>query len=380
MVQACNRCGKEMETLRRCKACASAWYCSERCQKADWVCHIVDCKPQRPITTADYLMRAVDSEIPPDDDETCRDYGFDRVDTPQDMTSLFELYREFTGGLGVKAAKKMNTWRVNGTLIEEVHKAYGRFSEDSRGPYYAWFLKNQHVLSTKPLNESTMTQNMADWLPNTWRFIGGSPTASYQTITDARSNMSHDRQLCFGFYLMTLHGWRPPLANSLHLRMGFLAVHHEDDGSHLSALYRQLINHCSFDEFCAAYISGALPSLFAEHGIVLDDPFVLDLLASSVSNKSVWNLKLYVIQPKSANARLIPSVAADYGFMYCQNEKDMEDLKQVYKQVLLRPGADPLALHQAAIQGKIFEHVRRLVTLKPKERFARLMWNIYSSK
>lgn len=364
MVQACNRCGKEMETLRRCKACSRAWYCGERCQKTDWVRHIVDCKPQRPITTADYLVCAVDSKIIPDDDETCRDYGFARVHTRQDVASLSELYREFIGGLGVKAAKKMNTWRLNGTLIEEIHKAYGRFPENKRGPYYAWFLENQDVLST---HKSPVTQDMIDSLLYSWRFIGGSPTASHQTMSNAHANMSHDRQVCFGFYDMTLHDWRPPLANPLHLRMGFLAARCEEDGDRLNGLYGQLINHCSFDEFCAAYTSRTLPSLFAQHSIVLDDPFVLDLLSGNLSNKSVWDLKLYVIQPTSANARLMTSVAADYGFMFCENEEDNEDLKQVYKQVFLRPGADPLALHQAAIRGRIFEHVRKLVTLKPKE-------------
>lgn len=375
MVQACNRCGTELEILRRCKACSRAWYCSEQCQKTDWVRHIIDCNPKRPITTADHLVRAVDLDYPPDDDETRADYGFDKVLGPGEVDLLFGLYRGFVNGVGDSmVAKKMHRWRVNGTLVEEIHKVYGRFPEHDREPYYAWFLQNQHVLSAEPLDK----REIAEAMLSTWRFIRRSPTASYQDMVYTVRNMSRDKQICAMFYHFTLHDGRPPLVAPHHINMGFVGAHCEDDEQGLSVHYLRLIIQCSFDDFCAAYTSHTIPSLFAKHGSVIDDPLVLDLLNGPPGiHKSVWDLKVYVIQPTSANAELLPFVFADYGFMNCKNAAEKEDLKQVYKQVFLRPAADPLALHQAAMNGKIYEHVHQLVALKPKRYFARLMENIY---
>ena len=80
-----------------------------------------------------------------------------------------------------------------------------------------------------------------------------------------------------------------------------------------------------------------------------------------MSNKSVWDLKQYVM---ATDGVLIPPVGADYGFYYCQTKEEQTQLKEVYKKFFALPNADPIKLHEAAIGGRLFEYVGGLVKLK----------------
>lgn len=65
----------------------------------------------------------------------------------------------------------------------------------------------------------------------------------------------------------------------------------------------------------------------------------------------------------------------DYGFSNCKTEEENVELKDVYRTFFDLRDADPIKLHEAAIEGRLFEYVGGLVKLKKK--FRRLMKNPY---
>jgi hypothetical protein len=99
MVKTCHNCHghsdeyKESESnLKRCAGCQKVYYCSIACQKENWVYHIFDCKPRRPINTADYLALAMYRNLLPEHPQTYVDYGFDRAFTAEEKSNLGGLY------------------------------------------------------------------------------------------------------------------------------------------------------------------------------------------------------------------------------------------------------------------------------------------------
>lgn len=95
----------------------------------------------------------------------------------------------------------------------------------------------------------------------------------------------------------------------------------------------------------------------------------------STQTKSVWWLKMFVLVDPDKRIEPVPAVIVDYGFMNCKQPQDREDLKAIYKMFFESGKGDPIALHNAAVAGKIFEYVGGVVKLKNK--FRRLMKNIY---
>jgi len=97
-------------------------------------------------------------------------------------------------------------------------------------------------------------------------------------------------------------------------------------------------------------------------------------------NKSVWDLKQFVVADMP-DSDPVPSVSVDYGFFNCRNEEEAAQLKEVYKKFFEEgSNGDPLKLHEACLQGKIYDYVRTTVKLKGKDKiplFRRLMKNFY---
>jgi hypothetical protein len=150
----------------------------------------------------------------------------------------------------------------------------------------------------------------------------------------------------------------------------------------LGITYRTLVMSCSFEEFYQAYDSNSLIQLFGSKNINLEQ-FGLqlaDFLATAPRmNKSVWNLKQFVIADEPDSVP-VPSVKVDYGFFNCRNEEEVMQLKEVYKKVFEDTNGDPLKLHEACLQGKIYDYVRTTLKLKKKDQtplFRRLMKNVY---
>ena len=151
----------------------------------------------------------------------------------------------------------------------------------------------------------------------------------------------------------------------------------------LGIAYRTLVMSCSFEEFYQAYDSCSLVQLFSSKNINLEKfgLHLADFLANApLMNKSVWNLKQFAIADEPDSVP-VPSVKVDYGFINCRNEEEEAQLKEVYKKVFEEDSdGDPLKLHEACLQGKIYDYVRTTLKLIKKDQgplFRRLMKNIY---
>jgi len=380
-VHGCSSCGDP--SSKRCTGCSKVWYCSTRCQKGHWRVHIVDCNPRRPITTADYLGRAVALNLSPEDPQTLIDYGFARAWEPAKQANLLGLYIGLVERIHIKPTT-IHKWRVEGRLVEEIKTTFEAIPPKSRGGYYPWFLENQYVLDDSNLDESELARMAEDSVLGqqlqAWRFIGGSSSFTPQHVDEEVSSWPDEKRTCFLLYSILLARCHPsPGLNLGWVQFGF-CVYDANSEMELSLMYTKLIRSCTFDAFCAAYTSSSLFTLMKSKGLSVwhrSDELEHVLKGSPYVFESVWHLKQMVL--RTDDDPPMPSIAVDYGFMNCQNPGHSAKLKDVYRRVLDRPSAQPLELHKACIEGRLFEYVRGQVEVPKGDRklLHRLMKNPY---
>jgi hypothetical protein len=386
----CRTC--EEPASLRCSGCKKVWYCSRRCQEELWPCHIFDCNPNCPIRTVYHLARAVRRDLLPEDPQTCLDWGFTRAVSRDRKTMLFGLY---VGLLGVQRVKPttLDQWRLHGTLIEEIKRSFNRIPANHyRGEYYPWFLQNQDVVlggEADPVDERNYTYTR---IKDTWEFIGRpvEPQVDHSIILSLQDTLPRDERDCFGLYSLILFGEYPRPHNHAWVLFGFCTCKDQSEQEELRKYYYHLIESCTFTDFCAAYSSSSLYSMFDSRDVWFLTDIVRDwgLKLSSVlqetprSHKSVWYLKQYVTLDEAMDVeRFVPKYfKVDYGFANCETEEDIQRLKDVYRNMLFATDADPLMLHKAAMAGYLLEYVskRATIALEPREHYARLLTNPYT--
>lgn len=123
MTQTCQQCHGDSDdykeaNLKRCSACQKVFYCSSACQKDDWVVHIFDCKPRRPINTADHLALAVHNKSNPEHPQTREDYGFNRASGNETEFYLLGLYigMRITSLIPCRSFSSWISWQVSWKL------------------------------------------------------------------------------------------------------------------------------------------------------------------------------------------------------------------------------------------------------------------------
>ncbi|KAI0066362.1 hypothetical protein BV25DRAFT_1530067 [Artomyces pyxidatus] len=368
MSQECAHC--ELTATKRCTGCGNAWYCSAQCQRKSWPIHIFDCNPRKPINTAYYLARAALQDRLPEDPQTCEDYGFNKVFTGGDKAKLLGLYIGLLHYCDIEA-QTLHKWRTSGTIVEEIKKTYAEIPVQNRGGYYPWFLEHQYVLDgSQPAEDPAAVA-----IKRAWVMTGGSSTASVATITAQIAELPEEVQACHHLYMMLSAQYYPSPDTALWITFGFCAGADEWEERGVSAQYQQLIARCSFEEFCAAYAASGLSALFRAHGLPIESAFVEDALSMSPrGRKSVWDLKQFVVQDEF---RAVNSILVDYGFMFCRTDAERKELKDIYRRFFERRGADPLALHRAAISGKLYEYVGGMLSLKPRKKYEGMFKNPY---
>ncbi|KAG1746942.1 hypothetical protein EDB19DRAFT_1926927 [Suillus lakei] len=377
MVRQCDTCSKSTSNLKRCSGCHKVWYCSTTCQKSNWVRHIFACKPRRPITTADHLALAVRNNLLPQDPQTSKDYGFECAFTAENRSNLLGLYIGLIERMGIPA-KTINDWRVRGVLVEEIKAAYYKIPAEFRGGYFPWFLQNQHVLNVSSGVDSQSNDKGNAMVRRAWRFTGGAETDSLEDIRAGIASMSQHRRTCHFFYGLLLSKWHPAPSQDLWMAFGFCSCTCEEEEMYLGGRYQDLIAKCTFNEFCDAFCSSHILDLFHKNGISMNVRHLADILQNNSTLKSVWLLKQFAIRTDEESAEgciVVNPVGVDYGFMNCKKDSEIQALKKVYRTFFERPGADPLALHDAAIHGNIFGYLGSSMKLNAK--YERLMKNPY---
>lgn len=386
MVRQCNHCHKQAEKLKMCASCSAAWYCNSDCQKQDWPAHIIRCNPGRPITTADRLVAGIHSDLCPFDAATLVDYGFLQNLTPERSEMMLEVYRVLVIDLQVKA-KTIDRWMEAGILDKMMRETFDTrlsLEQRQRHPAYLWFRMNQSTFNrhTGPFTGGGLVEMSLKAKRRAWAYMGH-PSDSDSTRDAAVEELPEDHLACFDFFTKLYGGMKPSpgLTKDAHhpwIQFGFCGCAGPDGEGDLRLQYELLLERVSYDAFYQAYVSSALPKLFAEKGLAIENRFILDVL-SSRNIKSVWFLKEFACSEEYIARKnpAAPFIGVDYGFSNCQNVDEVIALWNAYKQVLLRSDADPLALHEACFRGELFEYVGRLTRLKPAQLFQRLMKNPY---
>ena len=270
--------------------------------------------------------------------------------------------------------KTIHNWRVRGVLVDEIHAAFDKWPEVSKGVFFPWFLRNQHIVSL------TETWDMMMW--RAWRSIGGSGSDSPQVIRATMARKSDEEQRCFSLYVYLFPGGIQPGPDvDLWLEFGFASCLSRAEESDLRVQYQFLFVQCTFDEFCDAYRARRLLDLFHSKGLQVNhsDHF-RDLLRGPSGRKSVWLLKRFIAQGESApqaSSDIHPAVMLDYGFMNCKDDSERQELKRVYKAFFESHAGDPLALHEAAIKGNVHGFLSNVVQGLEDPTFQQLMKNPY---
>ncbi|KZP17689.1 hypothetical protein FIBSPDRAFT_864673 [Athelia psychrophila] len=360
----------------RCAGCKNpnAWYCGPQCQRKSWPQHIFDCNLTKPINTAYYIAQAVRRGQLPEHTQALADYGFARAFSADNRLNLLGLYQGLFGLLNV-VPKDVHRWRGRGILVQEIKAAFEKIPESHRPGYYLWFLKNQWVLEPA----QTAPDISREMVLRGWRYTTGDPTSKPPNdyIKATMRGWPDDKQICFELCVSSLSNSHPSPTDRSWIYFGFCACKDEYAESPLAIIYRIIIQQCTFNEILAAYRASSLIALMDKCGLRARREGITHLedVLSHPALKSVWWLKLFVLVEPDRRPQPVRAVNIDYGFMNCKQPQDQEDLRAIYKMFFESENGDPIALHNAAGAGEIFEYVGGVVKLK--KRFRRLMKNPY---
>ncbi|KAH7884981.1 hypothetical protein F5I97DRAFT_1311550 [Phlebopus sp. FC_14] len=361
----CNNCHRE--TSRKCRKCGRLWFCSEKCEddnnNPD---HLFMCAIGRPLDTADYLYRACwDNEFP-EDEETLEDFGFSNFPSAYDQSKLLGLYIGLLLHMKV-SHRELRRWQQEGTLTANIKSKYEEIPAGYRGGYYPWFLENLQVFQGE----------------NGARDIFEAALPYLDPEDDPRNLEPQAKRLSFLLYGMLLNGYHPnptqteEVIQTLYFTFGFCTGCGSQGEQELPRLYRTLISRCSFKEFWTAYESNSLISLFDAYRLSAERKRInhLDtfLNRNSCEAPTVWRLRTFT---QSTNTYPPHYLAVDYGFFNCDTVEERSALKNVYKDLLECPRADPMELHAACIKGKLYDFAKEYLP-RLEQRFVRLMKNPY---
>lgn len=365
----CEHCA--CETSRRCSKCLGPWLCSDRCENEwDYFEHTFRCAVGRPLDTADYLVRACRTGSLDDvDGDTAEDFGFAKFASDRDLQRLFGLYVGLTR-MGVRS-RELHKWKTEGTLTENIIAKYEVIPERIRGVYYPWFRKNLDIFNSRDVQP--------DFLAIARPYLD----------PEDRNKEPHElvpeaKRKSFLLYSMLLNGYHPnpslsdTVCKDLYFEFGFVTGIGSEGEDVLPWVYGFLISRCPFTMFWNAFQTNSLTALMDAKGLESMRKRVKHLgaflkIKPNDCRPTVWYLRLFVHSP---DVDPPPHVAVDYGFFNCKSVEEIFALKGVYKEVLESSMVDPMELHAACIQGKLYDFVCQH---KPnlEQRFKGLMANMY---
>ncbi|KAI0677728.1 hypothetical protein C8Q78DRAFT_106898 [Trametes maxima] len=393
----CASSGCSTPATKRCAGCRNLWYCSEPCQKKHWPSHIFECQLGKPISPVYYLLRACREDALPMEPSTRKLYGFDRAGrdvSGETQRELLALYADILITKNI-APKVVKTWSDGRLLADGITGVYEALRPADRGALYAWFQKNQCIINPStvpaPLSGGALEDAHA-WnsnrIRNAWVLTGGSPADDLGTIVRRiRAAPPHVRA-CHSLYKQIVGKMCPNPDMDDWLTFAFVVSPclRGREGE-LCVLYDRLIRKCSFDEFCAAYQASKMFLLFAVYDIpdaaIIRCDRYRDVMAGSPYHfKSVWWLKQYVdilhCSASGTRPKLHQSAVVDYGYANCRNEGERKLLDDTYKRLFTDTEAEPMYLHRACMEGRLFQYVGEHVKLKPwTDKFKRLLKNPY---
>jgi hypothetical protein len=340
----------------------------------------------RPLTTADYLERAVLDDSFPDDPQTMEDYGFSRCETWQQKSHLLGLYNGLLINIGhCVSSQELDQWRKNGKLTENIINKYMEIPERSRGGYFPWFLKNKHLLD----NRYNPSKSELEWFNDSIR------EATNHLQPEDQGKHYVELQPCekrdsFVFFALALHHVHPHPGdpNDLWYNFGFCTCADEHEEMMLGGLYSRLVGgnkywvdyskslgeniydgpsnlpKATFNEFWRAYKIRKLIQLMDQYGLRerrQQFKYLERFLAvRPVDHRPpVWRLCHFLaFEPMSVDLPEAVLIGAQcYGFSPELSACTKIDLMSFYRDLIRNGG--PIELDQARSQGKLLEYAQR---------------------
>lgn len=344
--------------------------------------HLTKCSA-RSITTADRLLQdALEDDIPKDE-ETREDFGFTRCRHSNEESHLFGLYR---GLLYLDVSPvELDTWCQKDILASKIIETFSAVPEESRGGYFPWFLRNQHVLDRSTPRPSPHSLK-ATWLDEARALLDGEDRKRDPTKLEPPA-----KQYCFYFFAIALNSYFPradSTVSDMWYDFGFAVCNNEDEEKGLGIIYNKLVGgnkqrndyekslgfrfeylpktpSCSFEEFWRACQDGKLVQVFEKYG--------LDLYGSPQNVKaeqlreflsfspdqlrpSVWRLKHFLALDDNVPLSGFPHVETairEYGFTPQLDARTKLTLKAFYRKLFEK--ADAREVHKARAQGGLLE-------------------------
>ncbi|KAJ6028506.1 hypothetical protein N7540_004082 [Penicillium herquei] len=402
--QECHSCGKE--TFRRCMHCNRDWFCGQKCQGRMSLDHLAKCSA-RSITTADILFDDVIKDKLPKDEGAREAFGFNRCSHWREEFRLLGLYRGLLLFLHDREISpvELDKWQENGTLTREIIERFHAIPEHSRGGYFPWFLRNQHVLD----NSTPVPQLQGPEHPILRALDAARP---YLEPEDRDKDLCElqpiEKRYSFLFYALALDSSVPNpnwVEFDLWYDFGFALCTDEYYETNLGALYSKLVGGekffrdydtslgifpdrtsslptCSFDEFWRAWRDGSMADLFDKYGLGdgLDRGagyglgrnvgfhHLRDFMAFPVEKHklrpSVWRLKHLLALDDNTPLTGFPKIegaSQEYGFTPQLDARTRINLRQFYKQLLNI--CDPLEVHRAKESGELLGYAESLSIL-----------------
>ncbi|KAM0161986.1 hypothetical protein ACHAPG_002003 [Botrytis cinerea] len=329
----------------------------------------------------------------PNEGDVLEDFGFNCLTSFADHCKLLGLYKGlWLGGVPVEDIHK---WQVEGTLIANIKKYFYQIDEAYRGGYFPWFLGNLHILE-RPLTQQESTQNiLATFYDQAQIYLDKEDQHKQPIQLEPEAKM-----LCYELLAMALHMACPNPIQKNWYNFGFCTCDDEQQEGALGGLYNRLLlgnklfddlrgnsQHmvygtapltATFTEFWHAYESGTLIKLMDSKGLKETRSrfgFLEQFLSvpPSGSQPSIWSLKQFVAIDNPAEFLPSRTLEVDYGFINCQTFEEICILLEIYKRLL--KVANPLALHEACLDGRLFEFANWFHDMDESHR--RLMRNLY---
>jgi len=383
---------EERMTTRRCSRCHGKWYCSLSCEEADVYSHRFACS-RGAITTADMLLRDCFADQLPEDPQVREDFGFVRCRNKTEESHLCGLYQGIFKLFDVDAAE-LHRWRIEGILAEKIIETFSAHPKDSRGGYYPWFLRNQHVLDQQ--HQAVRDEDDPDLHVQRMLAKARPYLSPWDRNTPVQDLVPWAKQNCFFFLALLLDSALPP-PRMPHLDLwydfGFaVCCANLHDESTLANVYQNLLlgnrpirdyfaslgsgttftpadfPTCTFEQFWKAWEAGTLMDLFDTYGnyggrasygesIDFQFPDLREFLSypggpGSVIRPSVWRLRQFLaVEGTGANlftvAPTISRAAIEYGFEPGLDVRTRLDLHAFYTKIFER------GVHAAEVDGAL---------------------------
>ncbi|KAF3401341.1 hypothetical protein DPV78_005156 [Talaromyces pinophilus] len=318
------------------------------------------------------------------------DASSSQVEAPQALPSTAEIDYDTECDVG---PVELDKWPRNGKLLKNIIEKFEQVPEESRGPYFPWFMRNTNLV-----DENASEGELGNLDADTHEFIQWLECSrSYLPQEDRTENIWYLRPIAkrgsYIAYPISLHGSHPHpgwISNDLDIwyELGFCVDGDESEEMGLGGIYNILIGGnksfvdyskslrtesdgppptptCSFEEFWHAYESGRLIQLMDRYGLKQRrleykhlDTFLTTRPGSS--RPSVWRLRqLLALDNTFHIPTQMAEAARHYSLTPRAGAKEKTILTGLYPRIL--SVGDPLDLHNARCRGYVWTYAQSLV-------------------